>query len=443
MKAVTSNFQPIPLQQSAIDLVQRSTATNLLFYGGGRSGKSIVISYIILMRAMAAPGSRHGIFRRTATACRDTLFDLAFRKACELTYGRDFLNNPKNCSIKSIDMTITLANGSVISFGGLEEHNRDRILGQEFETIWLNEATEFDYSDYVFLMSRLSGVTLTSTGRPMRPLMFTDLNPDLKTHFTFRCWIEKINPARNVPLRDPTNWDSLQMNLAEDATHVSSSYREGLMDGSDADIQRFVSGYWRDEREHSLFRPSVVNQHRIADAPSDLRRIVVAVDPAISSHEGSDETGIVVAGEGADGDYYVLADYSLKGAPREWAAAAVQAYTDWEADRIVAEANQGGLMVSETLRHASRNVSVKLVHASRGKVIRAEPISALYSEGRVHHCGEFPTLERQMFSFHSSFDRRKQGSPDRLDALVWAITELAEAPAPLRIVTTTNLTHIW
>lgn len=212
MKAVTSNFQPIPLQQSAIDLVKSSDATNLLFYGGGRSGKSIVISYIILMRAMAAPGSRHGIFRRTATACRDTLFDLAFRKACELTYGRDFLNNPKNCSIKSIDMTITLSNGSVISFGGLEEHNRDRILGQEFETIWLNEATEFDYSDYVFLMSRLSGVTLTSSGRPMRPLMFTDLNPDLKTHFTFKCWIEKINPARNVPLRDPANWDSLQMN---------------------------------------------------------------------------------------------------------------------------------------------------------------------------------------------------------------------------------------
>lgn len=443
MKAVTSNFQPIPLQQSAIDLVKSSDATNLLFYGGGRSGKSIVISYIILMRAMAAPGSKHGIFRRTATAARATLFKLAFPKACELTFGREFLANPKNCTINSVDMTITLANGSIISFGGVEEHNRDRILGEEYETIWLNECTEFEYDDYTFLKSRLSGVTLTSSGRRMRPIVFSDLNPDLKTHYTYQCWIAKMNPARNVPLRDPQDWDSLQMNLAEDATHVSSSYREGLMDGSDADIQRFVSGYWRDEREHSLFRPSVVNQHRIADAPSDLRRIVVAVDPAISSHEGSDETGIVVAGEGADGDYYVLADYSLKGAPKEWAAAAVQAYTDWEADRIVAEANQGGLMVSETLRHASRNVSVKLVHASRGKVIRAEPISALYSEGRVHHCGEFPVLERQMFAFHSSFDRRKQGSPDRLDALVWAITELAEAPAPPRIVTTTNLTHIW
>ena len=442
MTQVSSKFEPIPLQQAAIDLVKNSTATNLLFYGGGRSGKSIVISYIILMRAMAAPGSRHRIFRRTATACRDTLFDLAFRKACELTYGRDFLNNPKNCSIKSIDMTITLSNGSVISFGGLEEHNRDRILGQEFETIWLNEATEFDYSDYVFLMSRLSGVTLTSSGRPMRPLMFTDLNPDLKTHFTYHCWIEKKNPARNVPLRDPANWDSLQMNLSEDATHVSSTYLEGLKDGSDADVPRFVTGYWRDEREHSLFRPSNVNQHRVQSPPADLRRIIVAVDPAASSHEGSDETGIVVAGEGYDGDYYVLADYSLKGSPREWAAAAVQAYHDWEADRIVAEKNMGGDMVGETIRHAG-NVEVKLVHASRGKVIRAEPISALYSEGRVHHVGEFPVLERQMFAFHSSFDRRKQGSPDRLDALVWAITELAEAPAPPRIVTTTNLTHIW
>jgi phage terminase large subunit-like protein len=268
----------------------------------------------------------------------------------------------------------------------------------------------------------------------MRPIVFSDLNPDLKTHYTYQCWIAKKNPARNVPLRDPDDWVSLQMNLAEDADHVSASYREGLMDGSDADIQRFVSGYWRDEREHSLFRPSVVNRFRVQAPPADLRRIVVAVDPAISSHEGSDETGIVVAAEAGDGDYYVLADYSLKGAPKEWAAAAVQAYHDWEADRIVAEQNQGGLMVSETLRHASRNVPVKLVHASRGKVIRAEPISALYADGRVHHVGEFKELERQMFAFHSSYDRRKEGSPDRLDALVWAVTELAVAPAPSRHV---------
>jgi hypothetical protein len=434
VKAVTSNFQPIPLQQAAIDLVKSSDATNLLFYGGGRSGKSIVISYIILMRAMAAPGSKHGIFRRTATAARATLFKLAFPKACELTFGREFLANPKNCTINSVDMTITLANGSIISFGGVEEHNRDRILGEEYETIWLNECTEFEYDDYTFLKSRLSGVTLTSSGRRMRPIVFSDLNPDLKTHYTYQCWIAKKNPARNVPLRDPDDWVSLQMNLAEDADHVSASYREGLMDGSDADIQRFVSGYWRDEREHSLFRPSVVNRFRVQAPPADLRRIVVAVDPAISSHEGSDETGIVVAAEAGDGDYYVLADYSLKGAPKEWAAAAVQAYHDWEADRIVAEQNQGGLMVSETLRHASRNVPVKLVHASRGKVIRAEPISALYADGRVHHVGEFKELERQMFAFHSSYDRRKEGSPDRLDALVWAVTELAVAPAPSRHV---------
>lgn len=424
------------------DLVKSTRATNILYYGGGRSGKSFGIIDIIAKRAMNAPGSRHGIFRRHAVEIRDTLFNVTLPKYFDLAYP-GFLKNRANVTINKTDMTVEFANGAVISFNGYDENNRDRILGAEYETIWLNEATQFDYSDFTTIKTRLSGMAQTSSGRTMRPLMFVDCNPDLKTHFTFRCWIEGINPARNLPLNDLDDWASLQVNLATDATHVPASYLEGLRDGSDADIQRFVEGYWRDEREYSLFRPSNINQHRVTVAPYDLRRIIVAVDPAVSSHEGSDETGIVVVGEGADGHFYVLADHSLKGSPKEWAAAVAQAYRDYGAHLIVAEKNQGGEMVAETIRLAGRNLPVKLVHASRGKVIRAEPVSALYAEGRVHHVGEFSTLERQMYAFHSSFDRRKSGSPDRLDALVWAISELAEAPPPSRGGSSAKLGGYW
>lgn len=157
-----------------------------------------------------------------------------------------------------------------------------------------------------------------------------------------------------------------------------------------------------------------------------MQRIVVAIDPPISSQEGSDECGIVVAGLGSDGHGYVLADESERGlSPQQWAEKAIGAYVMHAADRIVAEANQGGEMVGNTIRQVDRNVPVKLVHATRGKYVRAEPISALYAQGRVHHAGVFKVLEDQCCDFTQDFSREKAGySPDRLDALVWALTEL-------------------
>ncbi len=151
-----------------------------------------------------------------------------------------------------------------------------------------------------------------------------------------------------------------------------------------------------------------------------MRRIVVAIDPAVSVSENSDETGIIVAGLGADGHGYVLEDASGKFSPIEWARRAVALYHKHCADRIVAEANQGGAMVETTIRTVDQNVSFKGVHASRGKVTRAEPIAALAEQFRVHLVGAFPELEDQLCSFEAGLP----GSPDRLDAMVWALTEL-------------------
>lgn len=155
-------------------------------------------------------------------------------------------------------------------------------------------------------------------------------------------------------------------------------------------------------------------------------RIVVAIDPAVTNEEGSDETGIIVAGlRSSDQHMIVLADASGRYSPIEWATKAVKLYTDYSADRIIAEVNNGGDLVENTIRMVDPSVSYKAVRASRGKVARAEPISALYEKNEVHHCGSFPILEDQMSQFTSDFNKKTMGfSPDRVDALVWSGYEL-------------------
>jgi predicted phage terminase large subunit-like protein len=155
-----------------------------------------------------------------------------------------------------------------------------------------------------------------------------------------------------------------------------------------------------------------------------MHRTVVAVDPPVTATQTSDACGLVVVGLGPDGRAYVLADRTVQGRePHVWARAAIAAYRDFEADRIVAEANQGGDLVESVIRQVDGTVPIRLVRATRGKWIRAEPVAALYAEGRVAHVGRHAALEAQMLAFGA--DGLAEGkSPDRLDALVWALTEL-------------------
>jgi predicted phage terminase large subunit-like protein len=176
----------------------------------------------------------------------------------------------------------------------------------------------------------------------------------------------------------------------------------------------------------ALWSLSWIDDNRVKSVPWDgLARVVVAIDPAVTSGEDADETGIIVAGVDHVGHGYILEDASGRYQPHEWAAKAIRFYRKHQADRIVAERNNGGDMVEATIRSVDPNVSFKAVHASRGKVTRAEPISALFEQNRVHHTGTFTQLEDQMCAFTSDFSRASAGySPDRLDALVWALTEL-------------------
>src|SRR5271169_2845722 len=156
-----------------------------------------------------------------------------------------------------------------------------------------------------------------------------------------------------------------------------------------------------------------------------MTRVVVAIDPAVTSGEEADETGIVVAGKDKNGHGYVLADISGRYPPTEWARLAITAYRTHRADRIVAEVNNGGDMVGATLRMVDPNAAITAARASRGKVLRAEPVAARNQQARIHHIGNLPGLEDQMPDCSSDFDRAAAGySPDRADALVWALSEL-------------------
>jgi predicted phage terminase large subunit-like protein len=170
----------------------------------------------------------------------------------------------------------------------------------------------------------------------------------------------------------------------------------------------------------ALWQRKAIDDTRLQTAP-DLERVVVAIDPAVTSGEDSDETGIVVAGRGVDGRGYVLADRTCRLSPDGWAKRACAAYDQFHADRIIAEVNNGGDLVERVIRTVGASYPYRAVRASRGKLTRAEPIAALYEQGRISHVGSFPDMEDQMCTYTpDGYD----GSPDRVDALVWALTEL-------------------
>lgn len=187
-----------------------------------------------------------------------------------------------------------------------------------------------------------------------------------------------------------------------------------------------------EDNPYALWKRSRIDELRVTKAP-ELRQIAVAIDPAVSCTEDSAETGIVVGGVAADGQGYILDDCSLQESPAGWARQAVSAFHRHKANYLVAEVNQGGDMVRHTLQTVEATVPIRTVHASRGKLTRAEPVAALYEQGRVHHVGCFPQLEDQMCEWIPG-----EASPDRMDALVWVLT-LLMVGGPQELQTTSSL----
>jgi len=238
---------------------------------------------------------------------------------------------------------------------------------------------------------------------------------------------KKTRNARKLIRRllDDPSVPCTRLRTVDNAANLSPEFlREvvGVSQGTRLERQE-LEGDLLDDVEGALWTPEMIDKGRMprGDAPG-FTRVVVAVDPAVTSRETSDETGIVVAAEDGNGHGYVLGDYSMRGTPDACMRKAVWAYRHHRADRIIAEANNGADYIGTVLRHVDVNVPYGVVRATRGKAVRAEPVSALYEQGRVHHLGVFDVLEDQMCSFVPAGGG--QGHDDRLDALVWAFTEL-------------------
>jgi predicted phage terminase large subunit-like protein len=217
------------------------------------------------------------------------------------------------------------------------------------------------------------------------------------------------------------DYASMLMNPIDNLDNLSSDYIQMLETLPRRQKQRFLNGIFLDDIEGALWTDSMIDDSRVSDYPQFTRKII-AVDPAISYGEDSDETGIIIAAKGIDGHYYILSDISGKYAPGFWGNMVVGTYMKEKCNDIIAEVNQGGELVVQNLRQINPAIGVKRVHASQGKLTRAEPIAALYEQGLVHHVGRFPELEEQMVSYTG----KGMKSPDRMDALVWALTDLSE-----------------
>lgn len=423
-------------KQAEANRLLGSAATHILLRGGSRSGKTFLLLRAVAIRAMKAPGTRHGVFRHRFNALKHTIIGDTFPKVMRLC----FPDVPY--ALNRTDWFVTLPNGSEILFHGLDSSDRtEKILGLEFATVYMNEASQISYAARNMLITRLAQKS------PLALKEYIDANPPTTSHWLYSLFEKKVEPKSGEPLKDPESYQTMQINPDANRENLSPEYLAQLEALPEKERQRFLFGNYQAAIDGALWsldrikRAAPVGDANRVAVIAQMRRIVVAVDPSGCSgpeDTRSDEIGISVCGIDGDKNGHVLADLTLRAGPAGWAKTAIDALDLWRADRIVAERNFGGAMVEATITAARATAPVKLVTASRGKYVRAEPIAALYEQGRVTHHGRFPDLEDQMCQFSAAgFQGSK--SPDRADAMVWALTELMleEAPQPARMVRTT------
>ena len=411
-------------KQEAAQQVLAGSATHLMLYGGSRSGKTFLLTRNIVLRALKAPKSRHAILRFRFNAVKASVVFDTFPRVMEVAFpGVKF-------DVSKTDWYAQFDNGSQIWFGGLDDKERtEKILGMEFATIYLNEASQIPWNSRNIALTRLAQrVSQDVEGREvtqLRPRMYYDCNPPSKAHWTYKVFHDKVDPETKEPIKNPEDFGWFQINPADNIANLSDGYLATLAGMSARMRARFEAGKFADATPNQLFPDEVIDTWRVTETP-DLVRVVVAVDPSGSGDEDNadnDEIGIAVAGIGTDGIAYVLEDCTVKAGPATWGRVATSAYDRHSADLIVGETNYGGAMVQQTILVARPRTPFKMVTASRGKHVRAEPFSALYEEGKVRHAGTFSKLEDELAAF-STLGYTGSGSPNRADALIWALSEL-------------------
>lgn len=417
---MTASFRLNDAQRDAVRLLG-GPARHILLRGGSRSGKTFVLIRAVVIRALKAAGSRHGIFRHRLTALRASVLRDTFPKVMHLCFPQ------VSWKLERQENIVTFPNGSTIFFGGLDDEQRtEKILGLEFSTVYLNEASQISYGARNMLLTRLA----QKSGLVNRE--YIDANPPSVGHWLYALFEMGIEPKSGEPIADRSLYDTMILNPHSNKDNLGEEYIAALEALPERERRRFLHGEYQAAVEGALWRidsfrrEAAITAGSRMDVACRMRRILVSVDPSGASGPEdyrSDEIGIVVCGVDADGVGHVLEDLSARDSPAGWAARALHALDDWRAERIVAERNFGGALVENTIRSVRAHAPVRLVTAARGKAARAEPVAALYEIGKVVHHGRFETLEDQLCHFSVSGYRGSR-SPDRADAMVWGLSEL-------------------
>ena len=386
-----------------------------IIWGGRGSGKSWSVARALLIRGTQRP-LRILCGREFQNSIADSVHRL-LADQIELLQISGFYRVGKS--------SIIGANGTEFRFAGIRHHISKIKSFEGFDIVWVEEGQT---------VSKNSFDVLIPTIRKAGSEIWVTLNPDLEEDDAWQRFV--VGPPPADAIVQAVNWMDnpwLTDELRAEKDHLKARDLDAYQNVWEGQCRSYVQGaLWRMEvfganRERA---PETEKEREVL--LSTLSRVVISIDPSGCAGENdkrSDEIGIVVAGKGHDGLARILEDATGRYSPDEWANKALLLFDRWKGDKIVAEKNFGGAMVESTIRTARRHAAVKLINASRGKVQRAEPVAAIYAQGKVHHVGHFAELERQYCHF-STAGYMGARSPDHADAAIWALTELMLDPEP-------------
>lgn len=377
--------------------------------GGARSGKTLNALRQQIVRGMKSP-TRHLAARSHLVHARQALGLDTIPKVFEICFPD--LEHEHNKSDNVFYFESQGGGQSELWLGGVEDQI-DKVLGKEYASIFLNECSLIGFDTLETLTTRLA----QSTDLNLR--FYLDQNPTVRTWWTYLVFHKGMTPDR-----EPIEWDTavITMNPMDNEDNLDPVYLRMLQKLPKRKRQRFWEGLYLDAIEGALWNDMMVNAAR-ARAPGSIVETIVALDPSVSHTADSDECGIVVASRDSLGGGIIHEDASAKLPVDAWARRAVDLFHQHKANAIVAEVNQGGDLVPLAIANVDPTVPVYTVHASKSKFARAEPIAQLYEDGqqKVTHEGNFPELEEELTTY---VPRDAKYSPNRLDALVWALTYL-------------------
>jgi len=379
----------------------------VVLIGGRGSGKSFALAKWVNSATFC---KYNVLFTRFTLTSAETSVIPEFRNMCE-TIGND-----SDFSFKR-NQVINRHTGAVIDYKGLKptsNHSTGALKSIANKNVFIVEEAEdcqnFELFDKVDNSIRMKG---------KHNIIVLCLNQGHVSHWIFKEFIEPYNKG----LRDDTI--VIESTYLDNLKHLDESFINKANRLKETNISRYNHVFlnkWKDDVDGALWRQNNIDDNRILAQADRYKRIVISIDPAVTSNENSDEHGLVVVGMVSKDEFHVLEDQTCQATPDQICQMAVALYNKYSADRIIGEVNNGGEWIEQLLRTVDRNISYKAIRASRGKITRAEPIASLYDQNKVKHVGFYATLEYEMTTYTG--DPREK-SPNAMDALVWGLTELS------------------